>query len=56
MATIVENLNGRRIIRVSTDDVISLVKEYQNIVCNTQSYDEIRQKLDKTLFYIPEDV
>lgn len=56
MATIVENMNGRRIIRVSTDDVISLVKEYQNIACQTSSYKEIRQKLDARQLYLPEDL
>lgn len=56
MATIVENLNGRRLIRVSTDDVISLVKEYQNIACQTSSYEEIRQKLDRYPLYLPEDL
>lgn len=56
MATIVENLNGRRLIRVSTDDVITLVKEYQNIACESSSYDEIRKKLDNVLLYLPEDL
>ena len=56
MATIVENLNGRRLIRVSTDDVISIVREYQNSTYNLATYDEIRKKLDKTEIYLPEDL
>lgn len=56
MATIVENLHGRRIIRISTDDVISIVKEYQIASCSSDSYREIREKLDKAEIYIPEDL
>ncbi len=55
MATIVENLHGRRIIRVSTDDIISIVKEYQNIACQSADYKEIRKKLNNKEIYIPED-
>lgn len=55
MATIVENQNGRRLIRVSTDDVIALVREYQNISCLTASYEETRKELDKRDLYLPED-
>ncbi len=55
MATIIENQSGRRLIRVSTDDIISLVKEYQNICCTTNTYEETRKELDKKDFYIPED-
>ena len=55
MATIVENLNGRRLIRVSTDDIISLVREYQTVNCNTKSYEETRTLLDKKNIYLPED-
>lgn len=56
MAEIVENLYGRRMIRVSTDDVISLVKEYQNTVCGICSYEKIREMLNNREFFIPEDV
>ncbi len=56
MATIIENLNGRRLIRVSTDDIISIVREYQSINCDTNSYEKTRQVLDKKDIYLPEDV
>lgn len=56
MAEIIENMHGRRLIRVSTDDVISLVKTYQTIFCESESYSQIREKLDKTDLYIPEDL
>ncbi len=55
MAEIIENMHGRRLIRMSTDDVISLVKTYQTFACESLSYSEIREKLDKSDIYIPED-
>ena len=55
MAEIIENMNGRRLIRVSTDDIISLVREYQQYACESSSYREIREKLDKKDIYLPED-
>lgn len=56
MAKIIENKKGRRLIRLSTDDVISVVREYQNTVVKADSYSEIRQKLDSAELYLPEDV
>lgn len=56
MAKIIENKRGRRLIRLSTDDVISVVREYQNTVVKAGSYSEIRQKLDSAEMYLPEDV
>ncbi len=55
MAEILENLNGRRVIKISTDDIISIVREYQNTVCGMTSYAEIRNALDNKDLYIPED-
>ncbi len=56
MAKIIENKRGRRLIRLSTDDVISVVREYQNTVVKACSYSEIREKLDSAEMYLPEDV
>ncbi len=56
MATIIENLNGRRLIRVSTDDIIALVREYQTVQCNTKCYEQTRKELDKKNIYLPEDL
>lgn len=55
MAKIIDNIHGRRLIRLSTDDIISIVKEYQTIVCNTQNYETIRKILNNKDLYIPED-
>lgn len=55
MAVIVENWHGRRLVRLSTDDVISIVKTYQTIACESSSYEETRRKLDSSELYVPED-
>lgn len=56
MARIIENENGRRSIIVTTDDVINIVREYQNIAYNKVNYDEIRNALNKRVLYLPEDI
>lgn len=56
MAKIVENIKGRRIILVSTDDVINIVREYQTITQNKTSYKTIRAALDDRTLFIPEEV
>lgn len=55
MANIIENLYGRRMIKMSTDDVISIVREYQNTTGRPATYRELRERLDAREFYIPED-
>ena len=55
MANIIENLYGRRMIKMSTDDVISIVREYQNTAGRPATYRELRERLDAREFYIPED-
>ncbi len=56
MALIIENNLGRRKIKLNTDDIINVVREYQNITYNANSYDEIRNLLNKCEFYLPEDI
>ena len=56
MAKIIENLNKRRIIRLNTNDIINIVREYQNITSGLFDYNAIRQKLDITDLYLPEDI
>lgn len=56
MAQIIENLHGRRLIRVSTDDLITLVKKYQEIALKSNSYEELRNKISQDNIYIPEDL
>ncbi|MBR6163431.1 hypothetical protein IKQ26_06050 [bacterium] len=56
MAKIIENKKGRRLISLTTDDVISIVREYQNAVLGIKKYSEIREELDKRDFYLPEEI
>lgn len=56
MARILDNVNGRRNIILTTDDVISLVKEYQTITKGASSYDEIRKLLNNNKLYLPEEI
>ena len=57
MARIIENEAGkRRLIRMSTDDVISVVREYQRVVKIRSSSGEVRNQLEDCVIFIPEDV
>lgn len=56
MAVIIENTFGRRNIRLNTNDIIDIVREYQNISKGSISYEEIRTKLNKVEFYLPEEI
>lgn len=56
MARIIENENGRRLIKMSTDDILSIVREYQRIIKNPKTYEAIRMVLSKACMYIPEDI
>ncbi len=56
MAQIIENLKGRRSIRLNTDDIINIVREYQNISLDACNYNEIRERLNKFELYLPEDL
>ncbi len=56
MAKIIENFSGRRSIRLNTNDIINIVREYQNISTGAISYEDIRNRLDKFELYLPEDM
>lgn len=57
MARIIETQTGsRRIIKMSPDDIISVVKDYQRIVPRFSNINEARDFLADTVIYIPEDV
>ena len=56
MAKIIDSNFQRRIIQMTTDDIMSVVREYQRIVPRGCSYDEVRNCLNDTIIYIPEDV
>lgn len=54
MARIIEG--ERRIIKMSVDDIISIVREYQNLCKKTCCYEHTREILSKANIYIPEDI
>ena len=57
MARIIETTNSsRRIIKMSTNDVISVIKDYQRIVPRFSTESEARNYLSDTIIYIPEDI
>ena len=57
MARIIENEEGkRRIIRMTTDDILNIVREYQQHVRFRSSYNEIRNQLEDCVIFIPEDM
>ena len=57
MARIIESENCiRRMIKLSTDDILSVVREYQRYISKKTSYIQIRDVLEDIVIYIPEDV
>ena len=57
MARIIETqTKSRRIIKMSTDDIISVVKDYQRIVPRFSTESEAREILSDNVIFIPEDV
>lgn len=57
MARIIETQAGcRRIIKMSTEDIISIVKDYQRIVPRFSDIDEARSFLADAVIFIPEEV
>ena len=57
MARIIETqTKSRRIIKISTDDIISVVKDYQRIVPRFSTESEAREILSDNVIFIPEDV
>lgn len=57
MARIIETKKGcRRIIKMSVEDVISIVKDYQRIVPRFSTETEARDYLSERVIFIPEDV
>ena len=57
MARIIENTTGgRRIIKLSTSDIISVIQEYQQHVGENRRCEDVRSILDDNVIFIPEDV
>ncbi|MBR2430207.1 hypothetical protein IKB17_01930 [bacterium] len=57
MARIIESQKGnRRIIKMSADDIISIVKDYQRIVPRFSTAEDVRNYLSDTVIFIPEEL
>jgi hypothetical protein len=58
MARIVENHEGRRMIRLTSDDVLTVVSLYQQQLYGlaNRDYQGIRSRLNENFIYLPEDV
>lgn len=57
MARIIESGNNtRRIIKLSTDDILSVIREYQRIVNKPSKYSDTRNILEDNVIFLPEDV
>lgn len=54
MATIIEG--QRRIIKMSVDDILNIVREYQQLTRNSLCYEHTREILSNAVFFVPEDV
>ncbi len=56
MAKILNENLKRRLIKLSTDDIINIVREYQNSTQGSSSYAQIRKNLDRLDLFLPEDL
>ena len=57
MARIIESQSGaRRMIKMSVDDILSIVKDYQRIVPRFSNIEDARSYLSDEVIFIPEDV
>lgn len=57
MARIIESSNSsRRVIKLSTDDILSVVREYQRIIKKFSNYAETRSLLEDNIIFLPEDI
>lgn len=57
MAKIIENSHGRRMIRLSIDDVFMVIGQYQQLSASRILEEpDARKLLAKNFFYLPEDI
>lgn len=55
MARIIEtSKNCRRTVQLSTNDIISIVQEYQQLVKGYKNIEDIRDILENRVLYLPE--
>jgi hypothetical protein len=57
MATILKSKNCKRsTIRLSTNDIISVVRDYQQLIKKYRYIDEIKDVLSNHVLFLPEDI
>ena len=57
MARIIEAIEGqRRIIKLSAEDIMSVVQDFQRIVPRFSSKNDARNYLEDTVIFLPEDI
>lgn len=56
MAKILENSPVRRMIKLSADDVIAVIKHYQTVTKGFKDSHIVRLLLNDAEFYLPEEV
>lgn len=57
MARIIESDSSkRRTIKLSTDDIISIVQQYQSVTRGHREAPVVRDIIKNSSFYVPEDV
>lgn len=57
MARIIDNPTGRRMVKLTIDDILMIVSMYQQKCnCKNFTYTEVRQALSSGEFYLPEDL
>lgn len=54
MARIIDS--QRRIVMLSTDDILNIVREYQKLTHDSCCYEHTREILDKAKLFVPEDI
>ncbi len=55
MAKILENSTGRKTIRISSFEILEIVKEYQQITKGKTHYQDALDALGNTVLFLPED-
>ncbi|MBO7671931.1 hypothetical protein J6S88_00825 [bacterium] len=56
MAKIIEFTKSRRMVKLSTEDVIQVVKHYQSVTKGFKDVQIVRLLLNDSEFYIPEEI
>lgn len=54
MAKIIEG--QRRMVKLSVDDVLNIIREYQQLTRESCCYEHTREIISKNAFFIPEDL